>query len=134
MGAWDYGIFDDDAALDWVDELEDSDNPKALFKRAFSRALKADYLDADDAHAVTVSAAFIDHILNGTHYGEDNETMIDFTARHPRLKVDDLRTDAVKALQRVLGTESELHELWADNVEDYPHWKSTLEDLMGRLR
>jgi hypothetical protein len=134
MGAWDYGFFDNDTALDWVDELEDSDNPKAFFKKAFSNALKSGYLDQDDAHAVTVSAAYIDHILNGTHYGEDNEILVDFVAAHPRLKVDDLRADAVKALQKVIGSESELNELWSENKEDYPHWKSTIEELIKRLK
>lgn len=134
MGAWDYGFFDNDTALDWVSELEDSDNPKAFFKRAFSNALKSTYLDQDDAHAVTVSASYIDYILNGTNYGEDNEIFVDFVNLHPKLKVDDLRGEAIKALQRVIGDNSELNELWSENKEDYQHWKSTIEELIGRLK
>lgn len=134
MGAWDYGFFDNDSALDCVDELEDSDNPKAFFKRAFANAAKASYLDQDDAHAVTVSAALIDYVLNGTHYGEDNEIFVDFVSQHPKLKVDDLRADAVKALQKVIGENSELNELWSENKEDYPKWKGTIVDLIARLR
>jgi hypothetical protein len=134
MGAWDYGFFDNDTALDWVAELEDSDNPKAFFKRAFSSALKSSYLDQDDAHAVTVSASYIDYILNGTNYGEDNEIFVEFVNLHPKLKVDDLRGEAVKALQKVIGDQSELRELWAENKDDYPHWKSTIEDLIARLK
>ena len=133
MGAWDYGFFDNDTALDWVDELEESENPKAFFKKAFATALKADYLDQDDAHAVTVSAVIIDHVLNGTHYGEDHEILLDFVEEHPKLKLEDLRSDAVRALQRVLGEDSELEELWAENAEHYTHWRRTVEELIGRL-
>ncbi len=134
MGAWDYGFFDNDAAMDWVEELEDSDNPKAFFKRAFAAALKPGYLDQDDAHAVTVSAVYIDFVLNGTHYGEDHETLLNFAIAHPKIKVDDLRGEAVKALQKVLGPDSELNSLWAENKEDYPTWKATIEDLIARLK
>ena len=34
MGAWGYGIFDDDTAYDYVDEIDNSDNPKEIFKNA----------------------------------------------------------------------------------------------------
>jgi Domain of unknown function (DUF4259) len=134
MGAWDYGFFDNDAALDYVDELEDSENPKVFFKRAFANAAKASPLGQDDAHAVIVSAAYIDYILNGTHYGEDNEILVDFAAQHPKLKVDDLRADAIKSLQKVIGPDSELNELWAENAEDYDKWKGTIVELIRRLK
>ncbi|MBK9452907.1 MAG: DUF4259 domain-containing protein [Bacteroidetes bacterium] len=134
MGAWDYGFFDNDAALDCVDALEDSENPKAFFKRAFSDALKSTYLDQDDAHAVTVSAVYIDFLLNGTHYGEDHENLLSFANAHPKLKVDDLRGEAVKALQKVIGPDSELQQLWAENKDDFPSWKRTIEDLIARLK
>ncbi|HEX2898908.1 MAG TPA: DUF4259 domain-containing protein [Bacteroidia bacterium] len=134
MGAWDFGFFDNDGALDWVDELEDSENPKAFFKRAFADALKSTYLDQDGAHAVTVSAGYIDFILNGTHYGEDHEILLGFVARHPKLKVDDLRGEAVKALQKVIGPDSELNQLWAEAKDDHAKWRGTIQDLIARLR
>ncbi|MEM1119180.1 MAG: DUF4259 domain-containing protein [Bacteroidota bacterium] len=40
---------------------------------------------------------------------------------------------AVLALQKVLSDNSELNELWSENDELYPKWKSTLKDLMDRL-
>ena len=59
MGAWGHGIFDDDTAYDYVDEIDNSDNPKEIFKNAFETAINAEYLEYDYCHAVTVSASYI---------------------------------------------------------------------------
>ncbi len=38
MGAWDYGIFDDDTAYDFTDEIKS--NAKEFFKTSFSKRNK----------------------------------------------------------------------------------------------
>lgn len=134
MGAWNCGIFDDDSAYDFVSEIETAEKPRELFETAFAAALSTDYLEYDACHAVTVSAAYIDSILNGTKYRSDDEAMADFVDKHQDLKVDDLMADAVKALQKVLDKDSELNELWSENEELYPKWKENIEQLIERLQ
>ncbi|MCW3127051.1 MAG: hypothetical protein JWO03_2709 [Bacteroidetes bacterium] len=131
MGAWDSGIFDDDSAWDFLDTVGGSDAPQEIFKTAFGTAINADYLEYDDCHAVTVSAACIDNMVNGTQYA-DQEVVNTFGEKHD-ISVSDLKVDAVKALHIVLSDKSELNDLWAENEEDYPAWKQNIEDLILRL-
>jgi len=135
MGAWGPGIFEDDAACDFMYEVEESDDPKALFRTSFESAITADYLEYDETHAVTVSAAYIDHILHGTPYDMEGDVQYDnFMAKHRSLPLADLKPMAVQALQRILGQDSEMNELWSENEEEYPVWRKTIEDLITRLK
>ena len=134
MGAWGPGIFDDDTAYDFVGILQDSEDPAQDFKTFFETAIEADYLEYDDAHAVTVSAAYMDMILNHTRYeSEDEEGISEFRNTHKNLAVSHLKPLAVKALQKVVSESSELNELWSENEELYPTWKKNIKDLMTRL-
>lgn len=132
MGAWDYGIFDDDTALDLSCELQETPDPATFFKVAFETAIDTEYLDYDECHAVTVSAAYIDHLLNGTPYS-DEENMSHFKTKFPGLLLIDLKPLAVSALGVVIGETSELQELWAENEDLYPKWKENIQMLIGRL-
>lgn len=136
MGAWGHGIFDDDTAYDYIDEIDNSDNPKEIFKNAFETAIHADYLEYDDCHAVTVSASYIDTILNGTkpRVDAEDENFYPFIANNKNTAVSDLKLDAVKALEKVISDNSELNELWTDNEELYPKWKRNIEELIERLK
>lgn len=136
MGAWGHGIFDDDTAYDYVDEIDNSDNPKEIFKNAFKNAINAEYLDYDDCHAVTVSASYIDSILNGTkpRVDAEDENFFQFVEKNKDLDIANLKQDAVKALKVVISEVSELNELWADNEEHYPQWKGNIEELIERLK
>ncbi len=136
MGAWGHRIFDDDTAYDYVDEIDNSDNPKEIFKKAFKTAVDSEYLEYDACHAVTVSASYIDSILNGTRprVNAEDENYFQFIENNKNLDVVDLKTDAVKALEKVISDNSELNELWTDNEELYPQWKGNIEDLIMRLK
>jgi hypothetical protein len=45
MGAWGTGIFDDDTAMDFLNELTDSGNPLQLMKNALKEAQDAEYVE-----------------------------------------------------------------------------------------
>ena len=136
MGAWGYGIFDDDTAYDYVDEIDNSDNPKEIFKNAFETAINTDYLEYDDCHAVTVSASYIDCILNGTkpRVDAEDENFFQFVEKNKHLDLNDLKPNAVIALEKVISDGSELNELWTDNEQLYPKWKGNIEELIERLK
>jgi len=137
MGAWGHGHFEDDAAFDFMANVEESDNPKEIISNAFSTALDADYLENDEGNAVIVAATYVDRQLNGTTFSShDRDEPLDvdtFPDRHPELNFSDLRDKAVQALQKVLDDNSELNELWAENEEDYPTWRQGIEQLIQRL-
>ena len=138
MGAWDYGIFDDDTAYDFTDEIKS--NPKEFFKSSFEHALKTEYLEYDECHMVTVSAAYIDNYLNGTKYRTDNQDETDesnvniYRELRKDLKLDDLKESAINALEIVISEKSELNELWSENEELYSKWKNNINELINRLK
>ena len=133
MGAWSYGVFDDDTAYEFTADIHEGDAVR-FFNESFTAALNADYVGIDEAHAVTVSAAYIDAILNGTHYGHDEQETFDtFVIANKNLPVGDLKPLAMQALEKVMGIQSELAEVWMDNALLYPKWKESLTALITRL-
>lgn len=137
MGAWGLGHFENDSALDFAGDIEDSKNPKQLFIDTLDNAINSDYLDADDACYAIVAAAYVDSKIKGTRYsGPEDEEPMDmdtFCNKNRSLDLADLKDKAVGALMRVLNDDSELKELWEENEEDYPLWRSNVEQLIVRL-
>ncbi|MNJ88923.1 hypothetical protein D3C87_64820 [compost metagenome] len=137
MGAWDTGIFDDDTAYDFSDEIRE--DAVAFFKESFEYSIQSEYLEYDECHAVTVSAAYMDNLLNGTLYRTDNEDEEDesnvnlFGKLQKDLRVEHLKPVAIKALKKVISEDSELNELWSENEELYPKWRNNIEELIQRL-
>lgn len=135
MGAWDYGIFDDDTAYEFEDAIKA--DSKYFFRTSFEMVQQG-YIDYTDAYAALVSAAFIDNLLNGTTFRTDTDehdeaNVNNFGKYNSGLKVDNLIPLAIKALKKVIGSKSELRELWEENDELYPKWKKNIEDLITRL-
>lgn len=137
MGAWGTGYFEDDAALDFMADVEESRDPKRILTRTFDKAIKAQYIESHEGTAVIVAAAYVDRQTNGTKYSKHNidpPLQIDtFPSRNPDHNFSDLREKAVIALNKILGENSEINELWAENDEDYPTWKSGVQQLIMRL-
>jgi hypothetical protein len=133
MGAWGVGLFDDDSALDFLEELTQAKDPLGLMNQSFTSATASEYLEYDSAQSVLVSAAAIDTLLNGTQHSDDLEDLDAWVQRNGNLDVAALRPLAVSALRRVLSEGSELRELWSENAKDYPMWQGGIESLVSRL-
>jgi hypothetical protein len=134
MGAWGVGIFEDDAAYEWVDKILDSDDPEEIFESIFIYALDTNYIEYDDCHGVTVSAATIDMILNKTKYDiEDDDLPSWANDNRSKLAVKRLVPQAIKALKVITGKKSELNELWQENEAEYDFWKDKIDRLISRL-
>ena len=107
MGAWGTGYFEDDGALDFMDEIESSDHPKETISTAFTTAIAAGYLETDGATAVIVAAIYVDRYVNGTTFSPadyDDPLEVDsFPERNPDQDLSNLRGIAIQALQKVIG-------------------------------
>jgi Domain of unknown function (DUF4259) len=134
MGAWGLGVFEDDTALDQLDDFLSFDDPKEFMREAFQYALETDYLEFDEGISVLVCAALLDACCNQIQYEvleeEDYEALM-VTLKEANL--NELRPLASKALDVVLSINSEIHELWEENEQVYPKWKANLIQLKGRL-
>jgi hypothetical protein len=137
MGTWGTGYFEDDAALDFMSNIEQSPDPKRMLVKAFDTAIKSDYLESDEGSAVIVAATYVDRQVNGTKFStESNGVPLEvdtFPDRHPEQNLVDLKAKAVSALARILGENSEINELWAENDEEYFTWREGIQQLIGRL-
>jgi|SRR5688572_4446178 hypothetical protein len=113
MGTWGPGVFDNDAASDWLGELEEvhSDSIVEYVRETLITAAQPDYRDVDDGQRALVAATFVvaqlptAASLTMVKIPED----VDYTP----FPVDaDLRRLALDAVNRIMDRESELPGLW----------------------
>jgi hypothetical protein len=131
MGAWGAGVFEDDTALDFIEEqLIPQSDPRAAMRQAFEAAVAADYVDYEAGHAVLVSAAAIRAAQTGQPLEEDEEEeWTGWREGLADLDFSQLTPLAAQACLRVCGEQSELCELWSENDALFPEWKSGIQSL-----
>lgn len=131
MGTWDIGPFDSDTAADFSYRVDDAPAEKRaeVLRAAFHEvtATGDDYLDADLAVEAIASAALVAAQCPG---GEPVTTAYGPKEPLPELPAE-LRPMAVEALDRVLGQDSELLELWEES--DGEEWKAGIRKLRAVL-
>lgn len=133
MGTWGELAFDNDTANDWAYGLDEV-NDLSLVEAAIGELEDAgdEYLDQDIA-CNALAACEVLARLNG-NFGYRNaytEKVDDWVAAHPTKPETALLQRADKGIQRVLGDNSELRELWEE--EDSDSWRKSVEDLRQRL-
>lgn len=130
MGAWNVGPFDNDDALDWLSELDDADDLEPV-RRAFE-ALGDDYLDAPTG-AIALAAAEVVAAASGNRRPELPEQLEAWLASSSVNTSAADRDAAVAAVERVVGDQSELQELWALS-DSNAQWEEEISGLRDRLR
>ncbi|MGK5741230.1 DUF4259 domain-containing protein [Micromonospora sp. URMC 103] len=121
MGTWDVGAFDNDEAADWCGDLDEAapGQRPALVEAALTAVLaEPGYLDSGLAvEAIAAAAILAAHRPGGRPI--DSPYAPDFLLAGERLalprRLDDL---ALRALDRVVGDDSEWRDLWEES-DDY---------------
>ena len=133
MGAWGFGSFDNDDALDWVNDFECSG--VVAVDQALTQVCELaddEYLEAPEASNAIAAAEFVaaarDHNLSRL----PEEALAVFTRLKLPLDGTPLLDKARRAVERVLR-QSELEELW-DESSDADAWRNDLERLLARLK
>jgi hypothetical protein len=117
MGAWDIGPFDNDTAADFANDLDDAAEHERipLMRRALDAVIACDgYLDSDFGVEALAAAAIVARDLPGGQdftsdaYGPDEPI--------PPIPAD-LYPLAVRAIDRILGEDSEIRQLWLEGDE-----------------
>lgn len=134
MGAWNYGVFDDDTAYDALNDLKASSDMIADIERYFDEVIQAKYVGFDEAQYALVSAAVMDSVINDTQYRCDEDDYFEWVRMQKYLDFSSLKQKAVKAIDAVLCGNSELRELWADNEELYGTWREDKLSMQRRLQ
>ena len=139
MGTWGMAVFDNDDAMDWLAELEQSTDDtavRAALETAAATGADA-YLEAPEGQLALAAAEVVAAAAGtrGDPLPEEAETWIGAygasAAPHTAL--------AARAVHRVLASEnSEVRELWSEEggaeADDIAVWEEKVEDLRRRLR
>lgn len=107
MGAWNYGVFDDDTAYDALTDLKNSLDIIADMERYFDEVIQAEYIGYDEAHYALVSAAVIDSVINSFVYRCDEEDYFEWTSSQKCFDFSPLKQKAVTAIGAILSDNSE---------------------------
>ena len=138
MGAWGWGSFENDEALDWVLDLEQS-KALSVINGALDAILDSDddYLDATDCSMALAAAETVAALA-----GRPEPSLPEEVARWVQhrqtessqegpLVDESLTTKARQAVEAILS-ESELLELW-EETDEFDRWQATVTDLLERL-
>jgi len=134
MGAWSHEPFGNDTACDWaygLDEAEDLSYVEAALDNVLAEP--DEYLDADAAAEAVAALEVLAKLLgHGTQSDTYTEEVDAWVARIGLTPEPVLRDKALQALQRIVGDNSELPELWADSADD-DAWRAGMASLRDAL-
>ncbi len=132
MGAWGEKAFQNDAAVDWLDDLEEGG--PATLRDTLSRVVDTaedDEVDVDDGASAIAAAEIVAAALG---CGRDRLPIAAgaWLDRHPGVLTVEDRTLAYQAVNRVLGGSSELRALWDESGPESA-WHTDVRVLVERL-
>jgi len=133
MGAWGELAFDNDTANDWAYGLEDVSD-LSLVEAAFEEleSVGADYLDQDVACSALAACEVLARLSGNFGYKNSYTEKVDrWVEAHPLKPSAALLTRGISAIDRILGEDSELEQLWEESDGDA--WRKTVADLRTRL-
>jgi glutathione S-transferase len=133
MGAWGTDTFENDTALDWANDLASRGWPHVEDTLARALSVGAKYLDADLACEALAAADTVARALGSRGQVDAYTEAIDAWVAAQRSRPNaSLVARARAAVERVLGPNSELAELWADS-DDADDWTAVVGKLRARL-
>lgn len=129
MGAWGALAFDNDNANDWAYDLEETSD-LSLVETAFAAVGDAEtYIDSDDACNALAACEVLARLRGNFGYRNAYTKKVDvWVAKHPCVPPQELLARAASVIDRILGDDSELNELWAGSSE----WLEAVADLRRR--
>lgn len=135
MGAWGVLAFDNDSACDWAYDLENARDLK-LVEAALDKVMKSgsNYLDSEDACSALAACEVLARLGGRPGYKNPYTETVDtwVAANHERIRPPaELLDRARKVIDRILGENSELPELWDEG--DGEEWRAGVADLRERL-
>lgn len=133
MGAWGIGIFENDDAVEWLDELQASADSSVLLQTTLEETENGDeYLEAPEGIQILCAGEII-AALQGQSAPDLPDAARDWVQEHKSLDVSSLIPIATRKIDQVLDDSSELCQLWQENKADYPAWSESVLSLKTRL-
>lgn len=133
MGAWGALAFDNDEANDWAYGLDDVDD-LSLVESAFQKVQASGdgYLEQDAGAEALAACEVVARLRGRQGYTNAYTAKVDeWVAAHPIAPAPHLVEQANAAIDRILGSDSELRELWDEAGSE--EWRAAVSDLRDRL-
>jgi Domain of unknown function (DUF4259) len=133
MGAWGVLAFDNDTANDWAYDLEQVTD-LSLVESAFVKLEEVgdEYLDQDEACNALAACEVLARLKGDFGYRNAYTEKVDqWVAANPLKPTPQLLARASAAIDRIVGDNSELRDLWEESGAD--QWRESVEDLRRRL-
>lgn len=133
MGSWASHSFGNDDAADWLLELQEQDD-FAFVRGAIDEVLEADgYLDAPYASQALAAAEVVAAALGRpTPTAKSEKDLMSWVAQTGLRPEPTLVAASIRAIDRIVGEDSELRELWQDS-DDLAAWLANIAELRARL-
>ena len=135
MGTWGPGIFDNDKAADWALGVAESTDI-SLVEATIEKALEEsnEYLNASIAMEALAAIEVVARLAG--NWGERNEhtSPADKWVEANTFEISDSLLDNCKiAIDRIIGSNSELNDNWQGQKDYYAQWKQAVIDLKKRI-
>ena len=134
MGCWAINSFGNDTAAEWLAELLGKLDLEGV-RQAVTQALAGDgEIDSSDATEALVAIEVVAAALGRpTLAARDKPELLAWVKRLGPSPDASLVADSERALDRILGPQSELNELW-EETSDYDEWRADVANLRARLQ
>lgn len=134
MGTWAVDAFGNDDAADWLRELQEADDLGPVVEAIQAvTSVGEDELEAPES-AVALAAIEVLARLGGSTGERDahTEAIDKWMERTRAVPTPEILASAEAAIDRILGEDSELRELWEDS-DDYEAWVRSVQSLRTRV-
>ena len=131
MGAWGALAFNNDEANDWAYDLEDAAD-LSIVAKAFAEVERGGYVESPTASEALAACEVLARLKGRPGYANAYTEKVDkWVAAHRINPPPELVSRGNAAIDRVLGDDSELRELWAEAGDQ--DWLAAVADLRARL-
>ncbi|MFZ0266808.1 DUF4259 domain-containing protein [Caulobacter sp.] len=129
MSAWASGLFDNDDALDFIDDLAEGPDWRTVVQALDYVTKQAGYLEAPEGQIAVAAAAIVAAAVGDVTILPDNHRELKAALGAPPEGVVRL---ARSALARVVAPASELDELWQEG-DEHDAWLTQIAVLQTTL-
>jgi hypothetical protein len=129
MSAWTSGLFDNDDALDFIDDLAEAPEWRTVVQALDYVTKQAGYLEAPEGQIAVAAAAIVAAAVGDVTILPDNHRELKAALRAPPEGAVAL---ARSALARVVAPASELDELWQEG-DEHDAWLTQIAALQTTL-
>ncbi len=134
MGAWSEDTFGNDTACDWAGTFLDNPGLEAVREAIEAVLASEDYLDNGEAcdclAACEVIARWQGRWGLRDAYSEELDRWVE---ANPTTVPESLKAAAASAIEKILGPNSELPELWDEGGRN-DQWHRAMDDLRDRVK